>query len=103
MDLADWTLSGFSTICKSDGIRAIYQYLTFSKEFNINGLELSITATADQLEPQTFINSCSRSATFGDFLTWWPSMSQSCSIGESLVTLLAKEKHQQYGGSPELC
>lgn len=49
-----WTLcsKGFSTICKSDGIRAIYQYLTFSKEFNINSFELSITATADQLEPQ---------------------------------------------------
>ncbi|GIX71814.1 LARGE xylosyl-and glucuronyltransferase 1 [Caerostris extrusa] len=49
-----WTLcsKGFSTVCKSDGIRAVYQYVTFSQELSINGLEFSVTATADQLEPQ---------------------------------------------------
>ncbi|XP_055927161.1 xylosyl- and glucuronyltransferase LARGE2s-like [Argiope bruennichi] len=49
-----WTLcsKGFSTNCKSDGIRAIYQYVTFTKDPPIKRLELSVTATADQLEPQ---------------------------------------------------
>lgn len=43
---------GFSTSCKPDGIRAIYQYITFKREAQISGLELSLTATADQLESQ---------------------------------------------------
>ncbi|KAG8189592.1 hypothetical protein JTE90_023660 [Oedothorax gibbosus] len=49
-----WTFcsKGFSTICKADGIRAIYQYVTFVKDSHISGFELSVTATADQLEPQ---------------------------------------------------
>lgn len=45
-------LQGFSTTCKPDGIRAIYQYVTFSKDALINGFDLSVTATADQLESQ---------------------------------------------------
>ncbi|XP_054708905.1 xylosyl- and glucuronyltransferase LARGE2s-like [Uloborus diversus] len=50
-----WTLcsKGFSSTCKSDGIRAIYQYVIFSKVYRVRGFELSLTATADQLESQT--------------------------------------------------
>lgn len=49
-----WALcsKGFSTTCKPDGIRAIYQYVTFSKDSSISGFDLSVTATADQLESQ---------------------------------------------------
>lgn len=39
-------------MCKPDGIRAIYQYVTFSKDSSISGFDLSVTATADQLESQ---------------------------------------------------
>ncbi|XP_035209861.1 LARGE xylosyl- and glucuronyltransferase 2-like isoform X2 [Stegodyphus dumicola] len=49
-----WTMcsKGFSSTCKVDGIRAIYQYITFAKESHVTGFDLSVTATADQLEPQ---------------------------------------------------
>ncbi|XP_015920345.1 xylosyl- and glucuronyltransferase LARGE2 [Parasteatoda tepidariorum] len=43
---------GFSSSCKADGTRAIYQYIVFNQHIEINKLEFSITATADQLEPQ---------------------------------------------------
>ncbi|XP_067137942.1 glycosyltransferase-like protein gnt14 [Centruroides vittatus] len=59
-----WSLCSkvLSTKCKSDGVRAVYQYLPIREQSLLRIIDINVRASFDELEPQT------SGATFGAFV-----------------------------------